>query len=1174
MNLPKFALEHKPIVLGFALLLLIWGLNVFLTAPRREDPEFLIREAVVNTEWPGATAQQVEELVTDKIEVAAANIKQVRRVQSTSSVGKSTVQVTTIDDVTDTASIWTKLRAEMALIAPDLPEGASPPAVDDNFGDTAALVLAIYQDPESAERRRYTPKEMEIFARRLRDRLMDIRPTETDADGRLVPITTAPAYVARLDLYGVQREVIYLETDAGVWSQLKLTTEELQQLLAQRNVVAPAGTFNTETDRVHTRLSGNFDAAREIDSVVVGRVASGAENPGRQTLAELKRDIEAGEGVDSGRPASFEVPVYLDDLRINVTRGYADPPETLARFGDSEISADAIALSFTMKSGTNITWLGEEVDRLLATQRDTFLPPDIVVHTVSDPPFFVEKKISDVVDNLIEAVVLVLLILGLLAGPRVALVTAASVPLIMLSSLALMRIWNIEIEQISLAALIVSLGLLVDNAIVTCENTTQFLNRGMDREQAVIEGCNQVGTSLLWSSLTTISVFIPMTFALPADIGEYVFSLPVVVTLTLSVSWLCAMTVTPILNYYVLVPTDGRMPVAALATWVRGKLGGGGKKEEDTKSVTDGEPAKPAAWYLPLCRFAMAGRIPTIGVAFALLVGALALPVKPSFFPFSDRNQFTVDIWVPTTSPIYRTNEVAKQVETLLQRLSSTTWQDGEWIPLTDENGEPVKRLNNMLIYVGTGGARFYTGLDPGPQTPRFANIIVNARSYDDVDPFVADIRRGAWAGVGEPGSEDFLPPIAGARVVPRQLVMGTPVPSPIEYRLHGPRLGSEKVLRYYGNKMKDVLRDSGYVWDVHDSWGELGFQYDVNLKPAEANMAGVTNDTVAHTLNAYYSGFYLTTFREGDRELPVMLRLPPEQRRKLENVESAFVEGYSGKVPLNSVAEFDLTRVPVEITRYQRERAMRIRARPEAGLLARDILSQLKPQMDAIEAELPPGYRIEDGGIEEEALKGERGNATSLMVGLILVVFCLLLQYNSAIKPLLVILTVPLSIIGAMLGLWIRDIPMGFMETLGFLALFGTVLNAAILLIDFTEQQIKQKLAEGDGIAPPGERSYCGLTREAFRATLAEAGRARLMPIFLTTATTVAGLTSLMFGGGPLFKGLATAFASGLIVGSAITLFVLPALMALFVENFRFQLVKPPEPEKLSGEPAPAPAE
>ncbi len=192
MNLPKFALEHKPIVLGFALLLLIWGLNVFLTAPRREDPEFLIREAVVNTEWPGATAQQVEELVTDKIEVAAANIKQVRRVQSTSSVGKSTVQVTTIDDVTDTASIWTKLRAEMALIAPDLPEGASPPAVDDNFGDTAALVLAIYQNPESAERRRYTPKEMEIFARRLRDRLMDIRPTETDADGRLVPITTAP----------------------------------------------------------------------------------------------------------------------------------------------------------------------------------------------------------------------------------------------------------------------------------------------------------------------------------------------------------------------------------------------------------------------------------------------------------------------------------------------------------------------------------------------------------------------------------------------------------------------------------------------------------------------------------------------------------------------------------------------------------------------------------------------------------------------------------------------------------------------------------------------------------------------------------------------------------------------------------------------------------------------
>lgn len=1165
MNLPKFALEHKPIVLGFALLLLAWGVSVFLNDPRREDPEFIIRDALVVTQWPGATAQQVEELVTDKIERAVANIKLVRRVQSTSSVGQSVVQVTAIDQVTDINAAWTKLRAELKLLEPELPSGVMPPAVDDNFGNTAALILALHQDPESAKQRRYSPTQMEAFAKRLRDRLMDLRPTEENENGRKVPITTEPAYVARLDLYGVQREVIYLETDAGVWSQLQLNSDELRELLRQRNVIAPAGVFNSDTDRIHTRISGNFDAAREIDNVVVGRVATGSESPARQTLSELVRDLQAGLGAGTGQPDSYEVPVHLKDLRIKVKRGYADPAESLVRFGDIAGSADAIVLSFTMKPGQNISWLGDAVDDLLATANSTFLPPDIRIEKVSNPPLFVEQKIADVVSNLIQAIGLVLLILGMLAGLRVALVTAASIPLIMLSAMALMRLWDIEIEQISLAALIVALGLLVDNAIVTCENTTRFLNEGMDRKDAVIEGCNQVGSSLLWSSLTTIGVFIPMVFVLPGDLGEYVYSLPVVVTLTLLISWVCAMTVTPILNSYILAPSDGRLPIVALISWVWRKLGGG-----KNSAGAPTEQSSGSGWFAPVCRLAIKGRIPVIGVAFVLLAGSLMLPVKPSFFPFSDRNQFVVDIYLPHTAPIYRTDDVTRQVEVIARRLSGLTWQDGKWVPVTDEDGNPVQRLNNMVSYVGTGGPRFYTGLNPGPTSARYANILINANNREDVAAYVEDLRRAVWAGVGAKGAADYLSPITGARVIPKKLVMGTPVDAPIEYRLTGPRLANEKLLRHHGEKIKNVLKDSGLVWDVHDSWGGRGLQFDVNLKADRANMAGVTNETVAQTLNAYYSGLYLTTFREGDRRIPVMLRLPPDQRKSLETVQSAFVEGYTGKVPLNSVADFSVSRVPVEITRYQRERALRVQARPEAGLLPRDILAQLKPAMDAIEAQLPPGYRIVDGGIEEEAKRGERANSTALGVGIVLVIFCLLLQYNSAIKPMLILLTVPLSIIGAMLGLWMRDIPLGFMETLGFLALFGTVLNAAILMIDFAEQLIREKVARGEGLAQLGERSYCGLTREAFRDCLAEAGDARMLPIFMTTATTVAGLMSLMFGGGPLFMGLATAFAIGLIVGSAITLLVLPALMALFVENFRYQLVEPPTSEQVVQTPAP----
>ncbi len=1137
MNLPKFALQHKPIVLGIAFLLLCAGLNTFLTAPRREDPEFIIREATVTTEWPGANARQVEELISDKVEKAAANIKQVRRVISRSYYGRSVVNVSTIYEIDDTAPVWQKLRAEMRLLQTELPETAHPPKVDDNFGDTAALVLALYQDPETAKTQPYTPRQLEIFAKRLRDRLMDLRPVTKRPDGRVVPLTTEPAYVARLDLYGVQPEVIYLETIAEKWSQLGITSDFLQRILSERNVIAPAGILNTEDYRINTRITGNFDAVREINGVVVDRITRD-----KQTEAPAKPK--------SKRPA-FDVPVKLKDLDIVVKREYQDPPAALTYYGDSEASMPAIVLSFTMKPGKNISWLGDAVELLLETASQTFLPPDIRVAVVSNPPAFVEKKVSDVVDNLISAVVLVLIILSLLAGPRVALVTAITVPLVMLTALALMRIWDVEIEQISLAALIVALGLLVDNAIVIGENSSRFMSEGMPREKAVVEGATTVGTSLLWSSLTTIGVFIPMAFVLPGDMGEYVFSLPVVVSLTLLVSWLCAMTVTPILNFYLLKPIAG-LPIVMVIKWIAAKLGIKGRER----------PAKDDAakdnLFVVLLRWAIRLRMVVIPAAFALLFASFMLPVPPSFFPDSDRPQFVVDVWLPETASIYRTADTTQQVEALIRRLSQVKRQDGAWVASVDEDGNPFPRLDNMVTYVGAGGPRFYTGTDPKPDAPHYALILINANDPEGVYDFIADIRYAAWNGIGQQGDPDYLPPITGARVVPQTLVLGVPVPTPIQYRISGPRLADEAVLRHYGLKLKNILKDSRMAWDVHDSWGVYGLQLDVDVDSVDANLAGVTNNTIARTLNAYYSGLHLTRYREGDREIPVMLRLPKDQRQSLQKVNTAFVEGYDRKVPLKAIADLKVRYEPTLITRYQRERSLWVQARPETDFLAREVLEILKPQVAAIEKELPSGYHIANGGIDEEAVRGERANNVALGVGALLVILCLLLQYNSAVKPLLILLTVPLSVIGGMLGLWMRDIPFGFMETLGFLALFGTVLNAAILLIDYTEQLIREKLNAKEDLAPEGERSYCGLTWEAFRSCMLKAARVRLLPIFMTTATTVAGLMSLMFGGGPLFKGLATVFASGLIVGSTITVFVLPALIALFVKNFRFQLVRP----------------
>lgn len=1143
MNLPQFALRRKPVVIAIVAILVFNGVNVFLTAPRSEDPEYIIREAVITTEWPGATAKQVEELVTDRIEVAMADIKQLRRLQSTSYAGRSVVQVTGLDAVTDVDGVWDKVRAELKLIESELPEGCLSPAVNDKFGDTAAMVLAMYQDPESAKVRRYSSRELELFAKRLRDRILDLRPLLEQPDGTVVPNSIAPSYVARLELHGVQPEVIYLQTDLGNWSQLKLNPNELRTVLAQRNVIAPAGAIDTNVDRVTTRLSGNFDAAYEVNNVVVGRVATGQESPGRQTIDELARNIGAGLGPGGPRPTSMEVPVYLSDLGLNVIRDYQDPSPGMVRLTNNESSSEAIVLAFYLKPGQNISEMGKAVEEMLATANDTFLPKDIRVEKVSDKPEIVDKKIAEVVDNLIDSVLIVLAVLILLSGFRVATVCALAIPMIMLIAVGAMRLWNCNIEQVSLAALIIALGMLVDNAIQVCDNTNRFLREGLEPDEAAIKGPNQIAFPILIATLSILAAFLPMTVCLTGGSKEYVFSLPVVISLALGGGWIFAMTMTVIMARWILRPSNAPAPIFSIFAWIKGLFGKG-------KTVTEEEPAA-ASPYIGLCLAAVNVKYLTIGVAVALLVGANMLPIKSAFFPMADSRQCVVEVVLPDGAPIARTNEKLAELEKIVQALSRKTFQDGQWVDLDED------RLQNMAVYVGMGGPRFYMGLDPKPNSANYGIIQINASSNPAVPGYVADLRVAAVQGVGEPGSSDYLPPVAGTRIVPKRLVMGTPVMSPIDIRVLGPRLASERVLRYYSERLKDSLLDCGIAWDVHDSWGELGNQLNVDVLGDQANMAGVTNATVAATLNAYYSGHYLTSYREGDKQIPIKLRLPPGQRGTLDEITNAYVQGYTGKVPLDAVTSLEWQQKPVKITRYQRERTIRVLAMPEAGFEASEVLDhpRVKAEIEAISAEMPPGYRLERGGVDEEAGKGARQNGKSLGITAVLIFLCLIVQYNSFVKPIMILLTIPLAAMGGLVGLWMMGLPLGFMETLGFLALFGITLSAAILMVDFTERMISEKIASGEGLPEPGEQSCSGLNRETFRATLAEAGNMRLMPILMTTLTTVGGLLPLMIGQGPLFKGLATVIVVGLSLGTVMTLFVLPAIIATMVELFGINL-------------------
>jgi multidrug efflux pump subunit AcrB len=757
----------------------------------------------------------------------------------------------------------------------------------------------------------------------------------------------------------------------------------------------------------------------------------------------------------------------------------------------------------------------------------------------------VDKKVNEVISNVASSVAVVLIVLLIMAGVRTATISAIAIVMIMLIAMGLMRFWNIDIEQMSLAALIIALGILVDNTIQVCSNTQSFLDRGLSRYEAATKGPNQIAFSTFIASGTILAAFLPMTVCLQGAMREYIFSIPMVVSLCIGVGWIYAYTFTVIMAYYGLKKADPSR-TNPIVDKLKSLLPHKKKKEATSTGGT-----QRASGYVALCLVAVKAKWITVAASYAFLFGAFSLAVSSDFFPLSDRNQFVVDIWLPESAPIHRTDQVGQHLEEMIRALGKKTFRDGQWVGIQQDN----PRLTNFCSMIGLGGPYNYPGLFPKSDANNYGVVWVSTKTGDQVPQFLADIKIAAAQGIGDPNSADYVPPITGARIVPHQLVMGTPVTSPIDIRLLGPRLGSEKSFRQYGARIEQAVRETEIAFDVSNSWGEYGRQIDVLLDDERANLAGVTNVSVALSMNAYYTGHPLTTFREGDRQIPVKLRLPPDQRRSLEEIDSVHVSGLSGKVPLDSVAQINFSWQPAKFQRYQRERCFSVRARPKAGVLYSEVIEAAQPALDKIQAELPPGYRIEHGGTKEEADKGAAMNMSSLTITAVLIFVLLVIQYNSILRPLMIILAIPLAIAGGYLGLYLQGYSLGFMETLGILALMGIVLSAAILLIDFSETMVKDKLRRGEGLAEEGEVSSAGLKRDVFRRCLADAGQLRFKPIMMTTLTTVGGLFTLMVGGGPLFKGLAAVIVYGLSIGTVFTLFFIPAIFAIFVENFGMKI-------------------
>ena len=615
MNIAALAVRYRPITLSIVMLLVVYGVISYFTMSKREDPKFTIRVCVISTQWPGAPAAKVEELITDKIEQQVNTIEEVNEIWSTSVQGQSTVFVEVDDQIPPDkiGNVWDTVRARVQLAR--MPENNIRPIVNDEFGDTAVLLLAVHQTPVSGRESirdtpdvtgktdRYTPRELELFAEQVQDEL------------RLLP------GIAKVEMFGVRDEAVYIESDLGNWSQLALTTQTLQRLADQRNIIQPGGELSTESGHYLLKPGGEFDAVNEI--LQIANVAQ-TDNGGN--------------------------PVYLSGQGLSVHRDYEDPPSLICRYGDTKKSEPAVTLGITMKSGSDIIDICErskqKIKELIEVEQR--LPADIQVTPVSDQSENVSAKISEVIINMLEAIAIVVVVVYLLVGFRTSFVMAANIPVVVIATLGLVTFLGVELEQISLAAMIISLGLLVDNAVQVCDQARSNQITGMKPIRAAIEGANTLAIPMLVGTMTTIFAFLPMMFALKGGSKEYVYSLPATVSTTLAISWLLAMTFCVILAAVLIrVPKDPNRsgsPILALLQilgGIAGRIFGRKKKaasEQPERSVVSNDTrtenlifrlyrltATPA---IHLKWFTMIGTVVLIGFI-------LSLPVSSEFFPGS-----------------------------------------------------------------------------------------------------------------------------------------------------------------------------------------------------------------------------------------------------------------------------------------------------------------------------------------------------------------------------------------------------------------------------------------------------------------------------------------------------------------------------------------------------------
>ncbi|MGD8394218.1 MAG: efflux RND transporter permease subunit [Candidatus Eiseniibacteriota bacterium] len=1039
MSLTALAIDKNRITLAALLVLLAAGIGAFNTLPRAEDPGFIIRTALVTTLFPGASPERVELLVTDKIEKVVQEIPELDYVTSESKTGVSSVYVNIKESYTEMRPIWDDLRRKVERVRSQLPEEVIGPNVNDEFGDVFGTIVAVTGDG-------FSYVELEQVAEEVRDELLLIEE------------------VAKVEIYGDQEERIFVEYSNARLAELGLSTIQLRQILESRNIVIPGGAVDVGQERIVLEPSGNFESVDDIRRSIV-------QLPGR-------RDV-----------------LYLQDI-ADVRRGYVDPPQALMSYS----GRPALGLAISMREGGNLIVLGEKV-RAAIRRLEQVYPIGVSFDFVAFQPDVVDRKVKDFVVSLVQAIVIVLLVMLVALGLRTGLVVASLIPMAMIVTLFVMSLFGIGIDQMSLASLIIALGLLVDNAIVMAESIMVRMREGMEPVQAAIASAAELRVPLLIASLTTAAAFLPIYLA-ESSTGEYTAPLFKVVTITLLCSWLLALTMTPLLCVHFLRVKPlaaGESFGSAFYRGYRRALGA-------------------------VLRRRWLSLVITVAVFFLALQGFRLIP--SIFFPPSDKAMCTAELRFPPGTGIERNRVVVAGIERFLGEELTTgargeraaAGDAGDGAAAGDDAAGDVARDAGGIIdwaaFIGEGAPRYVLNYSPEPPGTDYTYMLINTDSRATVDRLI-------------PRLEHFcLEHFPDLDPVVQPLELGPPVAAPVQVRLSARQ---DALLFDLVDAVKARLRETPGTRGITDDWGPRTKKLVVSIDQARARRAGVTNQDIALSLQTGLSGFRSSEYREGDDLIPIVLRSVAADRHDLGKLESLNVSSQvTGRpVPLKQVADISVAWEPAKIYRRNRLRTVTVDAWTDPGVTASDVVGRLVPWLDTERATWPTGAGYELGGEIETSVESQQSIAAKLPIAALLVVLLLVGQFNSMRRALIVLLTIPLGIIGVVIGLLVARSYFGFMTLLAVISLAGIVINNAIVLLDRIRIEIEE-----NGLSPQ-------------RAVIESAQR-RLRPILLTTCTTVGGLLPLWFGGGPMWEPMAIGIIFGLLFATLLTLGVVPVLYSI----------------------------